>query len=239
MFRLQNNVPEVYVEESRDFQLFCRLYDAVFGGVKYSADSLARTSITRECNNNLLELLKTKVGFFTKLQLDEFTLRQVLEIFPYLIRYKGSKQGIQYMLILFQHITGQHSPCGIANYSTMNNEHVLKISFEKKPKRMDLLIELLKYILPTGYNVEIVQFTPSESTTSIVLSDIVNYDIVPDPDDLNPDPRLNSRLVHDTDDMKSNDETLLLLRNTVGMARITHDKPKTNNEELEKTQSNE
>ena len=42
MFRLQNNVPEVYVDKSRDFQLFCRLYDSCFGGVKFSIDSMSR-----------------------------------------------------------------------------------------------------------------------------------------------------------------------------------------------------
>ena len=40
MFRIQDNVPEVYVEESRDFQLFSRIYDFAFQSCKLRVDSL-------------------------------------------------------------------------------------------------------------------------------------------------------------------------------------------------------
>ena len=71
MFRTQNNVPEIYVNGSRDFQLLCRLKDAMFGGVKYNIDSLKHTSNTMEMNNILLpkeiqyEEIKTEHGIFT------------------------------------------------------------------------------------------------------------------------------------------------------------------------------
>lgn len=40
MFRIQDNVPEVYINESRDFQLISRLYDILFSGTKYDIDSM-------------------------------------------------------------------------------------------------------------------------------------------------------------------------------------------------------
>ena len=37
MFRVENNVPDVYVQESRDFQLFCKLYDLAFQGSRFQS----------------------------------------------------------------------------------------------------------------------------------------------------------------------------------------------------------
>ena len=51
VFRIEKNVPEIYVRESRDFQLFCRLYDCVFDGVKFDIDSMLNVLDTHSCNN--------------------------------------------------------------------------------------------------------------------------------------------------------------------------------------------
>ena len=60
IFRLQSNVPEIYINESRDFQLLCRLYDCVLGGVKLDIDTLENIIDTRSCNSILLQLLELK-----------------------------------------------------------------------------------------------------------------------------------------------------------------------------------
>lgn len=49
--RLQNNVPEVYVKESRDFQLLCRLYDCILNGVKFDIDSMLNITDSKSCSN--------------------------------------------------------------------------------------------------------------------------------------------------------------------------------------------
>ncbi len=36
--KLQDKVPPVYPEGSRDFQLFCHLYDVIFNGIKNDID---------------------------------------------------------------------------------------------------------------------------------------------------------------------------------------------------------
>ena len=51
LFRTQDNVPEIYVNESRDFQLLCRLKDVMINGVKYAIDSINHTSNTLEMNS--------------------------------------------------------------------------------------------------------------------------------------------------------------------------------------------
>ncbi len=157
MFKLQDNVPEVYVDQSRDFQLFTRLYDAVFGGVKYSIDSLQHSTNTIDCNEKLLSLLKYKLGFFSEIELDTEGLRLLLASFLYIIRYKGSKKALLYILYLFNRISkiqNQQYNLRIINdpeVASLNNDHLLHIQLSSDLYSNKLLLELLQLVLPTGY----------------------------------------------------------------------------------------
>ena len=57
LFRTQENVPEIYVNKSRDFQILCRLKDVSFNSTKYLIDSLRHTPNTIEINETLLAAL--------------------------------------------------------------------------------------------------------------------------------------------------------------------------------------
>ena len=44
-------MPQIYINESRDFQLISRLYDVLFSGVKYDIDSMVNildATLTRD-----------------------------------------------------------------------------------------------------------------------------------------------------------------------------------------------
>lgn len=156
MFRLQNNVPEVYVQSSRDFQLLCRLYDAVFQGVRYSIDSLKYASNTKECNKELLPLLATKLGFFTQLNLSEDEFKSLLQVFPIIIRHKGSVRGINEIITLFQRISKDMTAAAKWNINTVNkDDRVIQIIFSSSNVNEKLLLELLQYVLPAGYSVTV------------------------------------------------------------------------------------
>ena len=66
--KLQDKVPPVYPEGSRDFQLFCHLYDVIFNGIKNDVDGIQYLTNTVSCRSNVLQLLQTKLGFFTQAQ---------------------------------------------------------------------------------------------------------------------------------------------------------------------------
>ena len=65
MFRTENNVPQNYIEESRDFQLLSRLYDLTYNGLRYNIDSMINLNDPMKINEQFLPLLGTKVGFIT------------------------------------------------------------------------------------------------------------------------------------------------------------------------------
>lgn len=152
LFRTQNNVPEIYVNKSRDFQLLGRLKDVVFGGVKYTIDSLNHTSNTLEMNATLLPLLKSKVGFFEQEELTEDELRYLLAGFPDLIKYKGSKKAIRKAIYLWFRVNRMDGR--LVDISINNENYTIYISINAKSTDTKLLDEIFKYILPTGYNID-------------------------------------------------------------------------------------
>lgn len=147
MFRLQNHVPEVYADKSRDFQLFCRLYDSCFNGVKFSIDSISRLTSTKQCDSSVLELLKTKLGLFSTIEVDASELRCLLQAFPTIMRYKGSKRSVEYIKVLY---TKMYSNVSVPSVE-YGEDCTLRFIFSEPPKNDKLLLELLKYVLPTGY----------------------------------------------------------------------------------------
>ena len=94
MFRLQDNVPSVYIDQSRDFQLFCRVYDCINNAVKYDIDTIINILDPMTANDRILELLCTYVGFFPKMHYDSYLLRYIIASFSHAIKYKGTKHGI-------------------------------------------------------------------------------------------------------------------------------------------------
>ena len=53
VIRVQEMTPQVYTEDSRDFQLLSRLYDSVFNGVKFDTDSILSLIDTKSCRRNM------------------------------------------------------------------------------------------------------------------------------------------------------------------------------------------
>ena len=145
MFLVENNVPDVYVNESRDFQLISRLFDLVFQSTRFSIDSMKYISDTKYCNNTLLPLLDSKVGFHTNLNLSDRTHRKILDAFPYIIRHKGSFIGVELVLNLFRRITGV-----LVTAELTDNPNEVLIIFEDNFYDFNILCELLEYIRPVG-----------------------------------------------------------------------------------------
>jgi len=82
VIRNKNNVPEIYVSESRDFQLFTRVLDFVHNSIKFDTDSILNVISTDDIQEGYLERLKSKLGFFTKNYYPDEELRLALCAFP-------------------------------------------------------------------------------------------------------------------------------------------------------------
>lgn len=177
-FRLQENVPDIYVEQSRDFQLFCNLFDVVNGGVKFDIDSIRDVSDTELCSDRLLEFLKVKLGFLSNKHISTTALRIILKGFPYLIKNKGSRLGIQQAIILFLKTQGIEGAVTVIPQNRVTNDYddlidTYKVDVSIKSQLLDITIleELLKYVLPAGYDIEYQFYDTLKRDTNIYVSD--------------------------------------------------------------------
>lgn len=216
--RLQDNVPYVYPNESRDFQLLCRLFDGVNNSVISDIDSMTNIIESKNCNSVALGLLATKLGFFPKHELNSDELRTVLDAFPYIVRYKGSRRAIEESVSVFlkvNHInSGAYVEIVNKNQEDPEESYVVRIGLESRFRDVRVLDELFRYILPTGYRVEyffysrdieIDRYFNRSKATLIIVSDNIQSSLY------------NSRYTHsDGTDWKEKNENL----NMVSMVEL-------------------
>lgn len=156
MFRLQENVPEVYVKESRDFQLFCRLYDVVNNASRFNVKSTSMLLSPEKCIDSMLPLLCTKVGFFPKSEYNVHALRLIIESFPYMMKYKGSKRGIEIAVHTILKAENNYSSVKVDVNDALGEIMI----YTSKPITDELLLkDVLSYVIPIGYSIEIGYYT--------------------------------------------------------------------------------
>lgn len=179
MFRLQDNVPQYYVNNSRDFQLFCRLYDVAFSAAKYAADGVADITDVYNCSENLLPFLATKVGFFDYKDIPLDALRMIISAFPHLIRKKGSLSGIEDCIYLYLRYNHSDNTKFEINFV---QDHI-NITLEKAFSNQYILEAMLKYIIPAGCYVQYdtsnikslnTLFVPEESLALFIADNEMN-----------------------------------------------------------------
>ena len=187
IYRTQKNVPDVYINQSRDFQLLGRLLDVVVNDAKFYTEGILHTINVKECPSNLLPLLATKIGFITKYELQENQLRGILQAFPWLIRYKGSKRAIYQSIFLFLRLEGVNPgfKVEVINKDTSvppDDSYTITISFYSKPLNTVILDSIFEYILPPGYQViyQFVSESKSDNKPTAVEKDGIQGFIVGD-----------------------------------------------------------
>ena len=177
MFRLQDNVPDIYVNESRDFQLLCRLYDCVNNGVKSDIDTIVNLNNPFKVNEKLLNLLALKVGFITDKYIESSLMRWIISTFPWALKYKGSIYGIKLAvntIAKYENIT--QSP--IVTVDSM--QKIITINTYQLFKNTTALDEYLKYIVPTGYTYEVSLIAGTHENLTITNpNEIVYFNTIP------------------------------------------------------------
>lgn len=181
MIRLQENVPEIYTKASRDFQLFCRTYDLVDNAVRFNVKSTRTLLDPLSVSDRMLPLLATRVGFFPKTEYNTYALRLIISVFPYMMRWKGTKKAIEIALYT---ILKAEKHYGKVTISFDNNLDSTIVIYSDVAITNELLLrDVLSYILPIGYDLYIRYSRPySPKTTQLIFDDSVRYidDLLPE-----------------------------------------------------------
>lgn len=172
MFRLQENVPEIYTKSSRDFQLFCRLYDLIDNANIFNCKSVENLLNPMKVLDNSVTLLATRIGFFPKNIYNTYVLRHILSIFPYSIKYKGSKKGIFMMVNAVMRAEQNYGKLGIDI-----TDNYIQIQIEKSIQNEQLLLDALSYIIPIGYEIRVELVKEfSGASTQLIVNEVHNED---------------------------------------------------------------
>ena len=169
MFRLQENVPEIYVKESRDFQLFCRLYDLINNSVSYSVKSTYNLLNPLKTLDRVLPLLSTRVGFFPKSEYNTLAFRHIISAFPYIMKYKGSKQGIEMAVNVILKAENNYEESSVNIDST---NYIIYVLTKKHIQNEALLRDVLSYILPIGYDLNIGEYIIADKDKTTTQLDL-------------------------------------------------------------------
>jgi hypothetical protein len=145
-------LPEVYSSESRDFQILTRVLDYVQNSVKFDIDTIKSINSTEDIPAVYLERLKSKLGFFTTKMFPDEQLRFILEVFPYILRYKGSITGIKRCVYSYLKIINSTSGALI---DIDRENHCISVGLPGTEIDFKLLEEMLKYVLPVGFYLDL------------------------------------------------------------------------------------
>lgn len=164
MINIKNQIPSVYYDASRDFQILGHLYEVVLNYVKTNADMLYLLPNGIEEDTRATELLATTLGFKLRRNYDKAQLAALVSIFPQLLKVKGTLKAVNLAgdaLVKASGVPGA--------FSSEIENHVLTIKIPIELSDITLFIDLLPYILPFGIRVSIVRTTviKKELTTNI------------------------------------------------------------------------
>ena len=175
--RLQNLTPNVYTDESRDFQVLCRLFDSVFNGIKYDSDTIKYIVDTKNIQSSLLPLLQTKLGFLTKKKLNDNEIRYILRVFPELVRNKGSLNAIRKLInicLKLNDISGEftisYSDTATVINGIMIDAHTIIVGIDSVLNSTELITEIARYILPAGFSFYIYYYKNYNTTDDILYN---------------------------------------------------------------------
>lgn len=181
MFRIQDNVPQIYINESRDFQLISRLYDVLYSSSKYDIDSMVNILDATLVRDNLLQLMCTRIGFFPTTNIDANVLKYIIASFPYIVRNKGTQVGVEYAINAIlkaesnpqsvgkPHIVVQNA---ISDDLSEQDSYCITIYTTIDIYNKKALDEIMRYVLPIGVQYRILPyFTVGEVAPTIVLQD--------------------------------------------------------------------
>lgn len=165
LFKLEENVPDVYVEMSRDFQLLCRVYNIFVNSNIITQSKIRQQLNIEQIDDKLLKLLAGRLGFSSDNYIPTKVMRSILLQFPSMIKNKGTKVGIE-----------QAIKSVIKQTSNVNNVQVSDITISTGKINVTVesddisavdtsyLSDVLKYVVPVGCTVNVIISQTSANT---------------------------------------------------------------------------
>ena len=165
LFKLEENVPDIYVEMSRDFQLLCRVYDILVNSNIITQSKIRQQLNIDQIDDKLLKLLAGRLGFNSDNYIPTEVMRSILLQFPFMIKNKGTKVGIEQAIKSVIKQTSKVNSVYVSDITIATGE--IKVTVESDDASavdMSYLSNVLKYVVPVGYTVNVAVSQTSANT---------------------------------------------------------------------------
>lgn len=155
MIKVRDLVPEVYYNESRDFQTIGRVYEAVFNHLKTNVDIMGSLPISSGSDWHMLKLMASTLGFQGRREYDNDELRALCMSLIPILRLKGTKSSIYLAVNTMLNAHGIDDVPQIYIDETSDSFCYL-IYISRRLKDTSLLEDLMDYILPAGFTYRLI-----------------------------------------------------------------------------------
>ena len=175
MIRLQDYTPDVYYKQSRDFQFIGRLFDVVLNSIKTNADMIYDIPSSDAAGSKLIDLLALTLGFKSIHAYSVNQLAAVCSVLPTILRNKGNITALH--IVCQTVLTAEGITSGYFIDDIDPETFTLNLYIPQALSDINLLKDLLFYILPAGITVSISRttgdrYTPNTETHPV---DLVSY----------------------------------------------------------------
>ena len=155
MIDVIKQTPKIYSEMSRDYQIISRLQSALYNVSKMYIDNM---SIWESDIDDKLAYLRAKtLNFDPKHSWSLKDLESVTSCFKYLIKRKGAKIALEYLLNILMKVHNlKNSNSKLDMVSIEDNNVTIRV--EENLATIGIVEDLIKYILPAGLTYRIIEY---------------------------------------------------------------------------------
>lgn len=176
MIKTKNLIPNVYYDESRDFQVLGRLFDIVANYTKTNID-IMMAPLYKNLDNSLVSLLMNLVGFNSKHHYNNDNSIAICKSLNYLIKQKGTINSINNAVKILLNCQGIKLNYSDIAYIEKNEAgqktYNIIIYIPDQLSDIILLEDLMEYILPAGWTYRFIT-TDNNSTSNTVSIGLEN-----------------------------------------------------------------
>lgn len=168
-------VPESY-SESRDYRVFLKLLGILLTVYKDNTDSLVSLYSSDDCPADLLPNLAHTVGYRYDDSLSVENNRIIIKYYPYLIRNRGSEEGIKLATALSLNTSISASSAYSVDSIVVDIDYTLGRIKVYYPHTNLIKQELIEVVRPAGMSVELVPSAIGSVTDIVDVRAHVKYE---------------------------------------------------------------
>ena len=166
MIKTRDLVPNVYYDQSRDFQFFGRVYEIVYNYIKTNIDLMQNLPLSKNSDLSMIGLVLSTLGFSRRHEYNSEDLKRICTVFIELIRLKGTRKAVELAIATLMSAQNINTSFDVMQhydeYVDEETQEVVKVktnSFDIyipiELKDIELLEDIFDYILPSGYEYRI------------------------------------------------------------------------------------